>query len=79
MQKPELFCQKAHIQGADSSDVTARLIEADDQASLDRIDSDHEHYRNARGRSFGSESRGYAARCRDDAHRPLYEISRQLR
>src|SRR5262249_39960656 len=79
MQKPELLCQKPCIQGGGSGDVTARSVEADDEASLYRIDSDLEHNRNCRGRSFGSESRGYAARCRDDVHRPAYEISRQLR
>src|SRR5262249_33009449 len=79
MQKPELLCHKPHIQGGGSGGVAARSVEADDEASLYRIDSDLEHKRNCRGRSFGSESRGYAARCRDDAHRPAYEISRQLR
>src|SRR5262245_18195466 len=79
MQKPELLCHKPRIQGGNSGHVTAGSVEADDEASLDRIDSDHEHNRNCRGRSFGSESRGYAARSRDEAHRPAYEISRQLR
>jgi hypothetical protein len=79
MQKPELLCHKPRIQGGDPGDVTARSVEADDEASLDWIDSDHEHNRNCRGRCFCSESGGYAARCRDDAHRPAYEISRQLR
>src|SRR5262249_43749996 len=45
----------------------------------DRIDSDHEHKRSGRARSLGSEGGGYAARRRDDGHRPPYEISSQLR
>src|SRR5262249_48181659 len=79
MQKPELLCHKPHVQGGGPSDVTAGPVEANDEASLDRIDSDHEHKRSGRARSLGSEGGGYAARRRDDGHRPPYEISSQLR
>ena len=72
MQKPELLCPKPHIHGGDTGDVTARSIETDDEASLDRIDANRVHNRNGRSRGFGRESRGYAARCRDDGHRPAY-------
>jgi DNA phosphorothioation-associated putative methyltransferase len=72
MQKPELLCPKPHIHGGDTGDVTARSIEADDEAGLDRIGANRVYNRNGRGRGFGRESRSYAARCRDDGHLPAY-------
>src|SRR5262245_31683491 len=78
MQKLEPLCLKPKIHGADTGDVTAGSVETDDQASLNRISASREHNRNDRGRGFRRKSRGCAARCHDDSHRPAYKISRQF-
>jgi len=79
MQKPELLRAKPRIYRAGTGDVAARSIEAVNEADFDRIGAARVHDRDRRGRGFGGESRGYAARRRDDGHRPVYEIGRQFR
>jgi hypothetical protein len=70
--KPELLCPKPIIHGADTGDVTARSIEADNEASFHRVGANDEDNGDRRGRGFGRKSRGYAARCDDDGNRPAY-------
>jgi hypothetical protein len=76
MQEFKLLGRKAHIQGGDSGDIAAGPIEANDEAGLDRVDTDHENDRNRCGRGLGRDRRRHAARRHDDAHRPPDQVGR---
>ena len=79
MQKPKLLGCKARIHGGDASDIAAGPIEANDEAGLDRVNSDHENDRNRCGRGLGRECRRHAARRHNDVRRPPDQVGRQLR
>src|SRR5262249_14180474 len=53
VQEAKLLGRKFKAHGDDASDVTARLVEASDETSLDRVPTDLEDDRNCRGRSLG--------------------------
>src|SRR5262245_58083217 len=64
---------------ADTGDVAARLVEAGDETSLDRIEAAAEDDRNGRGRGFGRECRRYEVWRDDDGYPAADQIGRQFR
>src|SRR5262245_5034856 len=79
MQNSEPLGPNLRTHGTDTGDVTARSVQAGDEAKIDRVAAGAEDDRNCRGAGFGSE-RGW---CRtgtdDDGNAATDQIGRQFR
>ena len=67
MQEPQHFAAERSEKG-NPRDVTARAIEAGDEALPDRIAAKREYDRNRGGRRLGSQNRAASSRCGDHRH-----------
>src|SRR5215831_1387737 len=65
--------------GDDAGDITARLVKAGDETSLDRVPADLEDDRNCRGRSLGRKCRWCAGRSSDYGNSALNQFGCELR
>src|SRR5262249_23611426 len=79
VQGAEPLSPDLHAHEADTGDVAARLVEAGDETSLDRIEAAAEDDRNGRGRGFGRECRRYEVWRDDDGYPAADQIGRQFR